>query len=178
MNYCSHCGSDQLVFEIPKEDNRPRFCCRNCDTIHYSNPKMVVGCLPYFEERILLCRRAIEPRKGYWGLPAGYLENKEAVEAGALRETFEEAGIQVELERMHCIYSIPRISQVYIFFLARMTSPEILIGPETMEAKLYQPEEIPYDKIAFPSSVFAIKKYFQDLKTGFNGVHIGGWDAW
>ena len=103
---------------IPEGDNRKRYCCQNCHTIHYQNPKMVVGCLPYFEDKILLCKRAIEPRYGYWNLPAGYLENGETLEGGALREAQEEAGIDIQIERLHCVYNIPRISQIYFFFLA------------------------------------------------------------
>lgn len=175
MNYCSNCGSEQLVLKIPAGDNKPRICCENCGTIHYSNPKMVVGCLPVWEGKILLCRRAIEPRKGYWGLPAGYLENKETVEEGALRETLEESGAEVDIVRMHAIYNIPRISQVYIFFLANMRGPELDPGEESLEAKLFELDEIPYEEMAFPSSSYAIKKYKEDLQEGFKAVHLGAW---
>ncbi|MEO0895023.1 MAG: NUDIX hydrolase [Bacteroidota bacterium] len=176
MNYCSNCGSKDLAFVIPEGDNRPRYVCGNCQTIHYSNPNMVVGCLPVYEDKILLCKRAIEPRRGYWNLPAGYLENKETVEEGAKREVMEEAGIDVEIVRLHCIYSIPRISQVYCFFLANMKSPEWEIGEETLEAGLYTAEEIPYDEIAFPSSIYAIKKYLKSLETGFEGTYVSSWN--
>ncbi|MDW3650066.1 MAG: NUDIX hydrolase [Bacteroidia bacterium] len=175
MNYCSNCGSEQLVKKIPEGDNRPRICCENCDSIHYRNPKMVVGCLPVWEGKILLCKRAIEPRKGYWGLPAGYLENKESVEEGALRETLEESGAEVDIVRMHAIYNIPRISQVYIFFLADMRGPELDPGEESLEAKLFELDEIPYEEMAFPSSSYAIRKYIEDLKEGFKAVHLGAW---
>jgi len=175
MNYCSNCGSEQLVKKIPEGDNKPRICCENCGTIHYSNPKMVVGCLPVWEGKILLCRRAIEPRKGYWGLPAGYLENKESVEEGALRETLEESGAEVDIVRMHAIYNIPRISQVYIFFLANMRGPELDPGEESLEARLFELDEIPYEEMAFPSSSYAIRKYKEDLKEGFKAVHLGAW---
>ncbi|MEL6252972.1 MAG: NUDIX hydrolase [Bacteroidota bacterium] len=175
MNYCSNCGSERLVLKVPDGDNKPRICCENCGAIHYSNPKMVVGCLPVWEGKILLCRRAIEPRKGFWGLPAGYLENKETVEEGALRETLEESGAEVDIVRMHAIYNIPRISQVYIFFLAAMRGPELDPGEESLEAKLFDLNEIPYDEMAFPSSSYAIKKYKEDLKEGFKAVHLGAW---
>lgn len=174
MNYCSHCGSQDLELKIPEGDNRPRYVCPDCGTIHYSNPKMVVGCLPFFEDRILLCKRAIEPRIGFWNLPAGYLENGESVEEGARRETLEEAGIDVEIIRVHCLYSIPRINQVYCFFLARMYSPEWRIGEETLEADLFRPEEIPYEDIAFPSSVYAIRRYLEDKENAVFYTHVGG----
>ncbi|MEM6806875.1 MAG: NUDIX hydrolase, partial [Bacteroidota bacterium] len=161
MKYCSNCGSDQLVKKIPDGDNRVRICCENCGMIHYQNPKVVVGCVPVWEDKILLCKRAIEPRKGYWGLPAGYLENKETLEEGALRETLEESGAAVELVRMHAVYNIPRISQVYVFFLAQMRNSHLDPGEESLDAKLFLPEEIPYEEMAFPSSTFAIRKYLE-----------------
>jgi ADP-ribose pyrophosphatase YjhB (NUDIX family) len=175
MNYCSSCGADALSWEIPPDDNRHRYVCHHCDTIHYQNPKMVVGCLPIYDDKILLCRRAIEPRLGFWGLPAGYLEMGETLEEGALRETTEESGAQVELIRLHAVYNIPRISQIYFFFLARMTSPDLNIGPETQEARLFAPAEIPYEEMAFPSSVFAIRRYLQYKDQGFEGVHQSHW---
>lgn len=153
-----------------------REVCQDCHTIHYSNPKMVVGCLPFYEDRILLCKRAIEPRRGFWNLPAGYMENGESAEDGARRETLEEAGIEVDILGVHCIYSIPRISQVYCFFLAKMPSPEWRLGEETLEADLFHPDEIPYEDIAFPSSIFAIKKYLEDKDLARRLTHLGGWE--
>lgn len=162
--------------KIPPGDNRERLCCDNCAAIHYRNPKIVVGCLPIWEGKILLCKRAIEPRIGLWGLPAGYMENKETVEAGALRETLEESGAEVDIVRMHAIYNIPRISQVYIFFLAQMRSSFLDPGEESLDARLFLPEEIPYKEMAFPSSTFAIKRYLQDVTDGFKTVHLGEWE--
>ncbi|MEL6653413.1 MAG: NUDIX hydrolase [Bacteroidota bacterium] len=176
MNYCSNCGSDQLKWEIPSDDNRPRYVCANCHTIHYQNPKMVVGTLPIYEGKILLCRRAIEPRKGYWGLPAGYLEMGETLEGGAFRETVEESGAQIEILHLHAVYNIPRISQIYFFYLAQMQSDQLDIGPETLEADLFAPEDIPYDAMAFPSSTFAIKRYLAHKDKKFTGVHQGRWE--
>ncbi len=136
---------------------------------------MVVGCLPVYEDRILLCRRAIEPRSGYWNLPAGYLENGETLQGGALRETWEEALAKVKIERMHCIYNIPRINQIYFFFLAKMDKPEFGVGIESEEVTLFYPEEIPFEDMAFPSSTFAIRKYLANKDSDFHGVHIGEW---
>ncbi len=172
MNYCSTCGSSELTFNIPPGDNRARFICQNCQTIHYQNPKMVVGCLPVFEDRILMCRRAIEPRKGLWNLPAGYLENGETVEEGALRETWEEARAEVEIIRLHCLYNLPHVEQVYIHFLAVLKKEEFSSGPESLEVRLFNHDEIPWEDIAFSSSSFAIKKYLEFNKN-YHGIHIG-----
>jgi ADP-ribose pyrophosphatase YjhB (NUDIX family) len=134
---------------------------------------MVVGCLPVYENKILLCRRAIEPRAGFWNLPAGYLENGETLEGGAIRETWEEAKARVIIERMHCVYNIPRINQVYFFFLASLEGPDFAVGAESTEVRLFTAKEIPYAEMAFPSSSFAIRRYFDHLDAPFAGVHIG-----
>ena len=121
MNYCSHCGSDQIQLRIPDGDNRARFVCGNCETIHYSNPNIVAGCLPIWEGKVLLAKRAIEPRIGYWNVPSGYMENGETVEEGAAREVWEEAAAKVEITGMHTLYDIPHINQVYIHFLGKFS---------------------------------------------------------
>lgn len=175
MNYCSHCGSDQLAFAIPAGDNLPRYICKACQTIHYQNPKVVVGCLPVYADQIVLCRRAIEPRKGFWNLPAGYLENGETLAQGAQREAWEEAFLQGTLVRMHAVYDIPHINQVYCFFLMEVPEANWKIGPETLEIALFQASDMPYDEMAFPSSTFAIKRYLAHRNTGYHGVHLGGW---
>ncbi|MFP4092355.1 MAG: NUDIX hydrolase [Cyclobacteriaceae bacterium] len=172
MNYCSNCGSDQLNFEIPEGDNRARYFCRHCETIHYQNPKLVVGCLPVYEEKILICKRAIEPRYGLWNLPAGYLENGETVQEGALRETWEEARAEVEIVKLHCIYNLPHVNQVYLHFLANMKKPVFSCGSESLEVKLVDEASIPWEDIAFSSSKFALKKYIE-FKENYTGVHIG-----
>jgi ADP-ribose pyrophosphatase YjhB (NUDIX family) len=120
MKYCSQCG-DPVSHIVPEGDNRPRYVCTSCKTIHYQNPKVVAGCLPFFEDKVLLCKRAIAPRKGYWTLPAGYLENGETTSQGALRETIEEANANVELLDLYTLFSLPHISQIYMFYRARLT---------------------------------------------------------
>jgi len=172
VNYCSHCGSAQLNFSIPEGDNRARYVCQQCHTIHYQNPKLVVGCLPVFEDKILICKRAIEPRYGLWNLPAGYLENNETVEQGAIRETREEAHANVEIIRLHSIYNLPHINQVYLHFLARLKNHEFSCGTESLEVRLFTPEQIPWSQMAFSSSTFALKKYLENT-TNHAGVHIG-----
>lgn len=175
MNYCSHCGSHQLTFEIPVGDNRCRYICQACSTIHYQNPKLVVGCLPIYEDKILICRRAIEPCYGLWNLPAGFLENQETVEEGAIRETWEEANTEVEILRLHCIYNLPHINQVYVHFLAKLKEARFSCGNESLEVRLFEEKAIPWEELAFSSSKFALKKYIE-YKENFQSVHIGTYD--
>lgn len=173
MKFCSNCGFSQLEFKIPPGDARPRYICQTCETIHYSNPKIVAGCLPVWEDKILLAKRAIHPRKGYWNIPAGYLENKESVEDGALREVWEETKAKVNIEGTLAIYSIPHISQVYILFWGYMPSPDFGIGIESLEVQLFSEEEIPWQEIAFYSSKFALENFFADRMKGIHQTHIG-----
>jgi len=173
MNFCSHCGSDQLEFVIPEGDNRARYVCRNCSAIHYSNPKIVAGCLPIWEDKVLLAKRSIEPRLGYWNVPSGYLENGETVEEGALREVWEEAKARPEITGLHAIYSIPHINQIYIHFLAELYVPEFGVGEESLEVELFTESEIPWEEIAFTSSQFTLRRFFEDRKKGHHRVHLG-----
>src|SRR5881396_1311812 len=128
--FCSTCGSAQIAQRVPAGDTLARFVCAECGTIHYQNPKVVVGTLPAWEDRVLLCRRAIEPRHGLWTLPAGFLENGETIVAGAARETLEEAGARVSLGALYTIISLPNISQVYMMFRARLADLAFAPGPE------------------------------------------------
>lgn len=162
MNYCSVCGHQPLEFKCIGDDPIPRYYCSNCDTIHYQNPKMVVGCLAYLEDRILICRRGIEPRYGLWNLPAGYLENGESAEQGALRETWEEAGARVRIESVLTVYSLPHINQVYLHFLGELENLDFAPGSESLEVGLFEEHQIPWSEMAFSSSSFAIERYFQD----------------
>ncbi len=173
MNFCSHCGSAELAFEVPQGDSRPRHICRSCQRIHYSNPKIVTGCLPVWEEQVLLCRRAIEPRRGYWNIPSGYMENGETVEEGAVRELWEEARARVERQQLHAIFSIPHINQVYIHFLGRLLNGQFAVGEESLETRLFAEREIPWEDIAFSSSVFSLRHYFADQRSRRREVHIG-----
>ena len=173
MNFCSNCGSNQLVFEIPKGDNRARFVCHNCQTIHYTNPKIVAGCLPIWEDKVLLAKRAIEPRLGFWNVPSGYMENGETVEEGAKREVWEETEAQVVDLQLHAIFSIPHINQVYIHFLGNLKSLDYGIGEESLEVQLFTEAEIPWEEIAFASSIFTLKRYFKDRQAGTRKVHVG-----
>jgi ADP-ribose pyrophosphatase YjhB (NUDIX family) len=147
------------VRTIPDGDTHERLVCAECGYVHYDNPKIVVGAVCVFEDRLLLCRRAINPRKGYWVFPAGYLELNEAVEAGALREVREEAGVEVALDGILAVYTIPRISQVQIIYRARLNDPRLAPGPETLEAKLFRWDEVPWEELAFPTVHWALKHH-------------------
>lgn len=170
MKYCGSCGSS-VVYKIPEGDNRSRYVCDNCGTIHYQNPKIVVGSIPVWENRILLCKRAIEPRKGYWTLPAGFLENRETVEEGAVRETQEEANAEIRIVGLQSIYSIPHISQIYMFFLADLVDGRFSVSLESEEVKLFSMDEIPWEELAFSSVHFALREYVDSPVK--NSLHLG-----
>ncbi|EMN48363.1 NUDIX domain protein [Leptospira interrogans str. L1207] len=170
MKYCSSCGSS-VTYKIPEGDNRSRHVCDQCGTIHYQNPKIIVGSIPIWENRILLCRRAIEPRKGFWTLPAGFLENRETVEEGAIRETKEEANAEINILGLQSVYSIPHISQIYMFFLANLVNGKFSVSSESEEIKLFSIEEIPWEELAFTSVSFALRKYVDSSIK--NSLHLG-----
>lgn len=176
MNFCSHCGSGDLKRSIPQGDNRLRTVCVHCNTIHYQNPKIIAGCLPVWEDKVLLCKRAIEPRSGFWNVPAGFLEIGETVEEGAIREVWEEAEAEVRILGLHTLFSFRRFHHVYVQFLGELKGGIYGVGEESVETRLFTEAEIPWSEIAFESSVFALKKYFEDLKRGKIGVHIGSVD--
>lgn len=170
MKFCSNCAA-AVALKIPDGDNRPRYCCASCGTIHYQNPRLVLGTIPVFGEQILLCRRAIEPRHGYWTLPAGFMENGETLEEGASRETTEEAGIDFQLGNVFSMLSVQHVDQVHVFFLATMTSARIGGGPETLEARLFDEDEIPWDNMAFHTVTKTLRWFFDDRRSGSYGVH-------
>ena len=145
-----------FVREVPEGDNRSRLVCADCGFINYENPKVVVGAVCRWEDRILLCRRGIEPRRGFWTLPAGYLELNETTADGARREAWEEARAKIELDGVLAVYSIPRLSQVQVIYRARLISPAIEIGPESTEVGLFRWPEIPWPDLAFPSVRWAL----------------------
>jgi ADP-ribose pyrophosphatase YjhB (NUDIX family) len=172
MNFCSHCGAP-VALRIPPGDTLPRFTCEQCGAIHYENPKMVVGCIPEWEDRILLCRRAIEPRYGLWTVPAGFMENGETTAQGAERETLEEANARVEMLGLYAMYNIPHINQVYLLFRARLADLAFSPGAETLEVRLFSEEEIPWNEIAFATVRRTLTRYFADRKSGMFPFHMG-----
>jgi ADP-ribose pyrophosphatase YjhB (NUDIX family) len=159
------------VTRIPEGDNRPRLVCDDCGFVAYENPKVVVGSVTRWDGRILLCRRAIEPRRGFWTLPAGYLELHEETAAGACREALEEACARIEIDGLLAVYNIPRLSQVQLIYRARLLDGEIAPGPESLEVRLFAPEEIPWDELAFPSVRWALEQYFEAVRTGDRTTH-------
>lgn len=172
MNYCSHCGGP-VARRVPPGDTLPRFTCDRCGTIHYENPKMVVGCIPEWEDRILLCRRAIEPRHGLWTVPAGFMENGETTAQGAERETHEEANARVQILGPYALYNIPHINQVYLLFRARLSDLAFSPGVETLEVRLFREEDIPWNEIAFATVRRTLTRYFSDRRTGEFPFHMG-----
>ncbi|HYC03001.1 MAG TPA: NUDIX hydrolase [Azospirillaceae bacterium] len=144
---------------VPPGEDRERLVCPDCNFIAYENPKIVVGSVAAWQDRILLCRRAIEPRSGYWTLPAGYMELNETSEQGAAREAWEEARASIRIDRLLAVYNIPRISQVQLIYRAELTRPEVEAGPESLEVALFRWEEIPWRDLAFPSAAWALKEF-------------------
>lgn len=165
MKYCSNCGHP-VIRKVPAGDNRERFVCDHCETIHYVNPRIVAGCLPIWEGRVLLCQRAITPRAGYWTLPAGFLENNETVVSGAVRETFEEANAVVVNPDLYTVFSLPHISQIYLFYRAELAEPAFAPGFESTEVRLFEEAEIPWDTLAFPVVRETLEHYFTDRDSG------------
>jgi ADP-ribose pyrophosphatase YjhB (NUDIX family) len=171
IKHCRNCGV-VVAYRIPDDgDTRERAVCPSCATIHYENPLNVVGTLPYLGDRVLLCKRNIEPRWGKWTLPAGFMELGETAAQGAARETVEEAGAQFEMQQLFSVASVPRVSQVHLFFLARLTSDRFEPGVETIEARLFAEADIPWDEIAFRTVRETLIRYFEDRRLGRLAVH-------
>ncbi len=171
MNFCGNCGQS-TVEKIPLGDHQIRNVCSSCGSIHYVNPKVICGALAVWENKVLLCRRAIEPRYGLWTLPAGYMELYETMEQGAARETWEEAEAKVEIEQLYCMYDIPRIGQIYVLFKAKLIDGIFGAGDETIESRLFSEDEIPWNDLAFPSVERTLKHYFHDRKTAQFDFHL------
>lgn len=170
MHFCSHCGH-RITLKTPPNDERPRHCCEQCDTIHYQNPKLVLGTLPIWQDKILLCRRAIEPRQGFWTLPAGFMECAETMVEGAQRETVEEAGANITMGPLFSMVDVPRIAQVHVFFLAQLNTLEFAPGSETLEIRMCSETEVPWDELAFQTVRLTLKRYFSDRARGIFGLH-------
>jgi len=165
MKFCPQCAA-VLTIKIPADDSRERHVCEACGSIHYQNPRNVVGSIPVFRNQILLCRRAIEPRHGYWTLPAGFMELGESTMHGAARETLEEAGAIVEIGPLYSLLNVPHAEQVHLFYLATMSSPEFSAGEESLEVALFHEHEIPWDELAFPTVKQTLEWYFADRAAG------------
>ena len=172
MKYCFYC-STELVYAIPEDDNRHRYICRSCDTVHYQNPNIVAGCIPVWEDQVLLCKRAIEPRYGYWTLPAGFMELGETSLEAAIRETLEEANARGEVQGLYAVFNLPYVDQVYIMFRSRLLDLDFSAGEESQDVRLYREEDIPWDEIAFTTVKETLKFYFADRNKGKFRQHTG-----
>jgi ADP-ribose pyrophosphatase YjhB (NUDIX family) len=165
MKFCSECAHP-LSLVIPEGDNRQRFVCAQCEAIHYQNPKLVIGSLPVWEAggelKVLLCKRAIEPRYGYWTLPAGFMENKETTGEAAIRETEEEAGANIELGPLYTLLNVAHVHQVHLFYLARLVDLDFAAGIESLEVQLFSEREIPWADLAFPTIRKTLELFFAD----------------
>jgi ADP-ribose pyrophosphatase YjhB (NUDIX family) len=176
VKFCSHCGSSALEFRVPDGDTLPRYLCSACGTVHYQNPKVVVGCLPVWQEQVLLCKRAIEPRRGLWTLPAGFLENGETITAGAERETAEEAQARIDIGPLYTMISLPHINQLYVMFRARLVDLDFGPGAESLEVRLFDETEIPWGELAFRTIGRTLRNFFLDRKLGSFPVHVSTFD--
>jgi ADP-ribose pyrophosphatase YjhB (NUDIX family) len=176
MKFCSVCGSGAMAFRVPEGDTLPRFVCPDCGTIHYQNPKIVVGSLPVWNDQVLLCRRAIEPRLGFWTLPAGFLENDESLETGALRETEEEAHANVDTLELYTVISVLHVNQVHMIFRARLVDTDFIAGTESLEVRLFREDEIPWESIAFRTIARSLRNFFSDRMAGTWPLHVSSID--
>ena len=170
IKHCRACGGG-IQYQTPADDNRDRATCIVCSTIHYENPLNVVGTLPVWDDRVLLCLRAIEPRRGLWTLPAGFMELGETTAEGALRETVEEAGARVELQGLFTLINVVRVGQVHLFYRARLLDGTLDPGPETIEARLFAEDEVPWGELAFRTTRRTLEHFFADRRAGAFDFH-------
>jgi len=177
MNFCSECGG-KVSQKIPKGDTHLRHVCDDCETIHYLNPKLIAGSLPISGDRVLLCKRAIEPRYGLWTLPAGFMENDETITEGAARETQEEANAEVSDLQLYTVTSLPSVDQVHVFMKGNLVDDKFSAGEESLEVALFTEDEIPWDEIAFSAVRNTLKHYFEDRKVGVFPVHTTDVERW
>jgi ADP-ribose pyrophosphatase YjhB (NUDIX family) len=170
VNFCCTCAAP-VSLRIPTGDTLPRYVCNACGAIHYRNPRLVVGALPIWEDRVLLCRRAIEPRLGYWTLPAGFMENQESVAQAAERETREEARARIALDEMYTMISVPHINQVHVIYRARLLDLDFAPGEESLEVALFKEAAIPWEEIAFRTVAMTLRHFFADRARGSFMLH-------
>ncbi|HTP40508.1 MAG TPA: NUDIX hydrolase [Steroidobacteraceae bacterium] len=171
MKFCPDCGAN-VEFLTPAGDHLPRWVCTVCGHVHYENPKLVVGCVPEWEGRILLCRRAIEPRHGFWTLPAGFMEKGETLQEAAARETREEAEAEVEIGSLLAIVHVLHVAQVHVMFRARLRAPRFGAGAESLETRLFDVADIPWPLLAFQSVRFSLQRYLEDRAAGREPLHF------
>ncbi len=170
IRHCKACGA-ATEYRIPADDNRERATCTGCGAVHYENPLNVVGTVPAWQDQVLLCRRNIEPRHGFWTLPAGFMELGETAAEGALRETVEEAGAHIELGPLFTFLNVVRVGQLHLYFRARLLDTDFAPGPETIEAQLFTEDQVPWDELAFRTVRVTLKHYFEDRRRGQFELH-------
>jgi ADP-ribose pyrophosphatase YjhB (NUDIX family) len=171
MNFCPACGAP-IAVRVPEGDHLPRSVCTACGTVHYRNPKIIAGCVPEHEGRILVCRRAIEPRRGFWTIPAGFMEVGETLQQAAARESQEEALARVEVGSPCAIVHVLHAEQVHVMFRARLAAPDFGVGPESLETVLCEESDIPWPELAFRSVEYCLRRYFEDRAAGRDGLHF------
>ncbi|MGH8244876.1 MAG: NUDIX hydrolase [Gammaproteobacteria bacterium] len=172
MKHCMQCGA-ALVVEIPPADNRPRHVCPRCKTVHYQNPRIVAGCIPEWQGGVLLCKRSIEPRSGLWTLPAGFMEMGETTVQAAARETLEEANARVQIGELYTVINLPHINQVYMMYRSRLLDLNFSPGSESEDVALFDPEEIPWDRLAFPTIIHTLGFFREDRRLGAYRLRTG-----
>lgn len=176
-NFCAQCGSQDLGLQRPAGDTHERLMCRACGYIHYVNPKIIAGCIIERDGKYLLCQRAIPPRPGTWTLPAGFMEGNETTEQAALREVWEESGVRAEILSPYSIFSVPRISEVYIIFRAIVLEDTGQYGPETQDCRFFAPDEIPWGAIYYPAIRQILERYIEERQAGVYGIYMGNDDS-
>lgn len=176
-HFCPNCGADRLSRHVPVGDTHQRLVCAGCDYIHYENPKIIAGCIIEQDGKYLLCQRAIEPRSGTWTLPAGFMENGETTEQAALREVWEETGVRADIISPYSIFSVPRISEVYIIFRAAVLEVTGNFGAETLDYRFFAPEDIPWERIYYPAIRQILERYIEERSAGVYGIYIGSDDT-
>lgn len=172
MKFCSNCAHP-ISFSAVEGEHIPRFHCVSCGVIHYVNPKVIVGCLPIWEDKVMLCKRGIEPQHGLWNIPGGFMENNETIEEGAMREMYEETFGRVRVIGLHTVFNVVPVNQVHLHYLVEMMDLDYRLTPESIDIQLFTEAEIPWRDVAFASSKFALKKYFEDRKNNTRNTHIG-----
>ena len=170
INFCANCGNS-MQFNVVEGDHLPRYHCTRCGFIAYQNPHIIVGCLPIWKNKIMLCKRGIEPRMGFWNLPGGFMENNETIKQGATREMKEETGADVKIIGVHSIFSVPQVNQLHIHFLAELINLDYVLTPESIEIEIFDEGSMPWADIAFASTDYSIKTYFSDLKKNTQSIH-------
>ncbi|HEX8540920.1 MAG TPA: NUDIX hydrolase [Pseudomonas sp.] len=175
--FCPQCGGADLAQRIPAGDTHPRLICGSCAYVHYVNPKIIAGCIIERDGKYLLCQRAIPPRPGTWTLPAGFMESGKTTEQAALREVWEETGVRAEIVSPYSIFSVPRISEVYIVFRALALEITGQFGPETLACRFFAPEDIPWESIYYPAIRQILERYIEERQTGSYGIYVGNDDT-